>query len=131
MSYTHWARVVKTLSPGPQQKPEGPLAMFGQDRGHLPTLAYGTTKLGTHGTHKTNDKIDLTTECKYKVGLYINPLIALGIKTQIAQGYGDDAQGKTTLIPFLKIHLEQFSPYVHPVRACYTRRCDVVRQGHP
>jgi hypothetical protein len=60
------------------------------------TFAYGTTKLGIQGVRKTDDKIDLESEYKYKFNDYINPYIAATFKTQFTKGYLYDALGHGT-----------------------------------
>jgi len=50
-------------------------------------FAYGTTKLGTQGTRKTDDKIDLETMLTYKLGIHIDPYVAATLKTQFATGF--------------------------------------------
>ncbi|HEY6951524.1 MAG TPA: DUF3078 domain-containing protein, partial [Bacteroidota bacterium] len=59
-------------------------------------FAYGTTKLGTQGVRKTDDKIDLASEYKYKFNEYVNPYIAATLKTQFTKGYVYDPLGNGT-----------------------------------
>lgn len=61
-------------------------------------FAYGTTKLGSQSIRKTDDKIDLASEFKYLLGVYINPYIAATFKTQFTTGYSYDALGAGTAI---------------------------------
>ena len=61
-------------------------------------FAYGNTKLGSQGVRKTDDKIDIASEFKYILGVYINPYIAATFKTQFTKGYAYDALGVGTPI---------------------------------
>ncbi len=61
-------------------------------------FAYGTTKLGTQGTRKTDDNIDLSTSLTYRIGTFINPYVSAALKTQFAKGYTYDATGLGTEI---------------------------------
>lgn len=62
------------------------------------TFAYGNTKLGTQGVRKTDDKIDVASEFKYKLDVYINPYVAANFKTQFTKGFSYDALGNATSI---------------------------------
>ncbi len=61
-------------------------------------FAYGTTRLGKQGTRKTDDKIDLESMLTYKLGIHIDPYVAVTMKTQFAKGYAYDAAGLGTEI---------------------------------
>ncbi len=59
-------------------------------------FGYGDTRLGTQGTRNTDDKIDIASEFKYKVGAYVNPYASVTFKSQFATGYTYDALGNGT-----------------------------------
>jgi hypothetical protein len=61
-------------------------------------FAYGTTKLGTQGIRKTDDKIVVATEYKYKMSTYVDPYLSANLKTQFARGYTYDALGNGTAV---------------------------------
>ena len=55
-------------------------------------LAYGQTRLGSKGTRKTDDKIELESVLTYKMGTSINPYTSATFKSQFDDGFKyDDA----------------------------------------
>lgn len=63
--------------------------------GNAYKLAYGQAQIGSQGTRKTDDKIDLESILTYKMGSVINPYFAATLKTQFAKGYTYAATGNT------------------------------------
>jgi hypothetical protein len=59
-------------------------------------FAYGNAKLGTQEVRKTADKIDIASEFKYKLNVYVNPYVALLLQTQFTRGYTYDGVGGAT-----------------------------------
>lgn len=59
-------------------------------------LAYGQTKIGSQGSRKADDKIDLESILSYKMSVYVNPYVGTTLKTQFTQGYSYDALGTAT-----------------------------------
>jgi hypothetical protein len=53
-------------------------------------LAFGQAKLGARSLRKTDDKIELESVFRHKLGGYVDPYIAATLKTQFARGYTYD-----------------------------------------
>lgn len=97
VSYTDWAQ-------GGENALAWTTTLDGKSVDELPTyvwsntynFAYGNTKLGTQGVRKTDDKIDISSEFRYKLGTFVNPYVAVNFKTQFTTGYAYDALGNGT-----------------------------------
>jgi hypothetical protein len=84
------------------------LSLIGKSANDLPKtnwttsykFAYGQTKLGDQGIRKTDDKIDIESNLTYKAGTYINPYIAVTLKTQFAAGFDYGTMPKTRVSNF-------------------------------
>jgi hypothetical protein len=61
-------------------------------------FAYGTTKLGSQGVRKTDDKIDIASTYVLKIDGLINPYVAATLKTQFAKGLSYAPDGTNTEI---------------------------------
>lgn len=59
-------------------------------------FAFGQTKTGKQDARKTDDRIDLETILTYNMDLYVNPYMAVTLKTQFARGYKYDEHGGRT-----------------------------------
>lgn len=59
-------------------------------------FALGQTKIGSQGTRKTDDKIELESVLSYKLSLAVNPYVAATLKTQFTKGYSYNALGTAT-----------------------------------
>jgi len=61
-------------------------------------FGYGQARLGTLGTRKTDDMIDLGSVVTYKVGTIINPYASVSLKTQFTEGVMYNAAGHDTSV---------------------------------
>jgi len=87
-------------------------------------FAYGQTSLGDQGIRKTDDKIDLQSVFTYKYGTFINPYISATLKTQFADGFKYDKEGRETVVSafFDPAFLTQAAGVgYHPVEVLKTR----------
>lgn len=63
--------------------------------------AYGQAKIGSQGTRKTDDRIELESILSHKMSLYVNPYVGVTFKTQFARGYSYDARGDARAVSAL------------------------------
>lgn len=64
-------------------------------------FSFGKTKVGDAGSRKAADEIKLESVYTYKMGLYVNPYVAVSGLTQFARGYQYDADTSYAVSEFM------------------------------